>query len=224
MLTRSSGRDADGRYSVYEWEGRRIRIHDSAMCALRVMELMRDEAMDPITKRYVLMRLLFCDPEAVEAAVTDVEGLMALACWEACGLDLTGEHADETGGERIFDWQQDEAVIRVSLYQEYGRPWDELARELTYRELTQMMGLISFDTPLGKAIYYRTAPEPKPTRHNAEQVREFRERKAFWKLKDNREPAEKMEAMNNQANDMFLAMERAAKNGERRKRNHQGTP
>lgn len=223
-LTRFSGRDERGRWSSYEWEGKNIRSYDCALTGLKLIELFKDEDIDPVTKNFIMLNLLFPDPKKVVEAVNDLHGLLALLAWEVAGMDITGEHAKEAAGERVFDFEQDESIIRVSLYQAYGRPWDEIAREVTYRELMAMMGFISQDTPLGRAIYYRTAKEPKPTKYNAEQIREFRERKAFWRLQENRQPADRMEAMNNVANDAFAALERAAKNGRRRQHNHQGTP
>lgn len=204
-----------------------MRVYDSAAVGMRVIALFDDTELDELTKQYILQRLLFVDPEGVASALSDVQGLVSSVLWELLGIDLTGERGGT--GERVFDWDQDEAVIKASLYQAYGQPLDELARTCTYRDLVGMMCMIPFETPLGQAIHYRTAEEPKPTKYNKEQVEHFRERKRFWRLKEgwekgNRSTPERMEAMNNQASDMFAAMERAAKNGERRKRNNQGNP
>lgn len=222
-LSPCSGHADLGRFTVFEWRGRHVRGYDSAMVALRILELLRDEEIDAMTKDYVLQQLLFPDPEAVRAGVEDYAGLIAHLLWEVAGIDADGSH--DTGGEAVFDWDQDEAVIKVSLFQAYGKPLEELARTMTYRDLTMLMGMISNDTPLGKAIYYRTADEPKPTKYNQEEIKAFRERKAFWRLRKdwklgNRNTPERIEAMNNQATDMFSALERAAKNGARRKRNN----
>ena len=210
-LTRYRGVAERGRYSLYEWEEKRVRVYDSALNSLRIIELFGDEELDPLTKASVLRRLMFVDAEAVQSNVTDLGGLISHLAWELCGLDVTGEHDVSNDGPQAFDWEKDQNVIRASLYMTYGQSFEELASEVTYRELTAMMGLIPHETPLGQAIYYRVAEPPELTQYNAEQVKAWKERADYWRLRDETETsADRMQAMNNRACDFFDALARRA--------------
>lgn len=206
-LTRASGRAERGRWSAVAWEGRSIAVYDSAINALRIIELFADGEIDPVTKQGVLEEMLFPDIGAARA-VDDFDGFLAHALWELCGLDIDGSHEGE-GGPRAYDWEEDEQVIRASLYQAYGRPWEELSREVSLRDLTAMMGMVPHDTPLGQAIYYRLGDPPERNKYNAEEVERWHRMAAKWSLEGS--GADRIEQANKRANDMFEALARSAK-------------
>lgn len=218
-LTRYRGRDERGTWGVYEWEGRKVRAYDSMANALRVIEFFSDESLDPLTKSAIFPRLLLVDPEGVRDAVDDMPGLLSMIVWEAFGLDIDGTHGLVPDDRRVIDWDGDAQVIKASLYQVYGLPWDEMARELSFRDVTSMMGLVPHDTPLGQALYYRTADPPEPTGHNDEEIRFFMERQEHWRIKDEPNPddARSVEAMDQRCIDAARAMyEAGLRNGGRR--------
>lgn len=213
-LTRFSGRTEKGRYSVYSFEDREVRVNDSALVSLRLISLYQREDIDPLNKERAAFELLFVNPDKVKKSFDDPQKLLAHLAWELCGLDLTGTHEIESKGEKAFDWDKDAQIIKTSLYQAYGVPWEELSAEVTYRDIASMMGMIPHETPLGQAIYYRTAEPPERTKYNEEQVKQWKERAAFWSLDSSpQNETERTEALNNQMSAAFEAMKRRANYG-----------
>jgi len=207
-LTRSTIKKNGRRSSVYEWEGRRIRVYDDAETALRTIETFGDELMREEDKLVAVIALWLVDPRDFKRA-SDKAGLIAMLSWELCGIDVDGSHEDECG-EKVFDWEQDIDYIKASLFNAYGMPWDDVIRAVPYRELCALVGLAPHDTPIGQALYYRTAEPPKETEHNREQVRAWKERREFWRLGGS-DSASHYEAANALADDMFASLARTVK-------------
>lgn len=194
------------RARFYEIDGQRVAVCDDARTALRIADAIREEYPSAL-KLEIVGRLLFPHYEAMCSERDFVETLAA-ALWETAGLDILGRH-DGEGGPRVFDWEQDAGIIRASLLQAYGLTLEQLADAVSYRELAQLMGSVPHDTPLGQALYYRTAKPPKPTKTNREERREFDKRKRFWALRDAEEPqaaASRGEQLNDRANALFAAL------------------
>lgn len=168
---------------LYDWPGVDgwVRVYDDAETAFTVIELFADPRPSPECKRAILADLLFVDPEAVEREVADLDALMAHLAWEVALLDVDGTHAvkDE---KRVIDWEADRRYIEPSVFAAYGVPYEELCRRVTLRQLGALVGMAPHETPIGQAVYYRTAKPPKATKHNKEQVKAFNERRRFWRL------------------------------------------
>lgn len=207
-LTRS-GKMIDGHHSaVYRWDGRDIRVRDDAETALETIELFKDERIGEAAKVDKIVSMWFIQPRCLKR-VRDQAGLFAMLAWELCGLDIDGSHDGEYG-EKVFDWEQDVEYIKVSLFNAYGRPWDEIIKAVPYRDLCALIGLAPHDTPIGQALYYRTAEPPKQTKHNKEQVSAWKERQAFWRLGGEKESSH-FEAANSIADDMFASLSMAVR-------------
>lgn len=205
---------SDAHTAIIDHGGYRVRVHDDAATALKLVELAGDRSVSSAARSRICMELLFCDPQAVAGKVDDLPGLVAKALWEVAYIDVDGSHAKETGAKKVIDWEADAPYIRASLYYAYGKPWDELAREVSYRDICHMVGMLPRETTMGQALYYRTASEPRATKYNQEEVRHFRERKRFWALKGKADAADTMAAQNAQAGDIFASLRhRAVRNG-----------
>ena len=213
-LTRRSGHGSRGIWHEYDVPGGSVKAFDSARNGLLTIELFSDEGLDPLTKEGTFLRMLWgADYELEDPGTVTPEQVSALA-WEAFGLDLDGSHESESDGKRAWDWKADARLIKASLFQAYGVPWEELCEAVTFRELTSMMGLVPHDTPLGQAVYYRTADPPKPDGKNQEQIKRWRERAEFWRIKESYETdEERMKAKNREALDAFEAVWKAASRG-----------
>ncbi len=182
----------------------RYRVHDDAMTSLRIIELFADPEPTPAQKQEILLRLLFVDPAGVVAATADLGGLLTSIVEQTTGLDISAG-GDGRHEEPVFDWEQDEPYIRASLFAAYGRPLEEIAEELTYRDLCELIGMVPYETPMGQALHYRTGKPPKLTKHNGEQVEEWRKRARFWKLKGRGGGEGSMAGMDAKATDAFAA-------------------
>lgn len=186
------------RHSLIDYEGKSIRVYDDARTALTIIDLFSDETISIDLKYDILMKLLFVNPHGVVDGIADIQGLLVLAVEKVCALDITGGNPTE---EKVIDWAKDSQYIKASMWQTYGKSLDEISEAVTLPELGSMIALCPRETPIGQAIYYRTAQPPKPTKYNSEEIKDFRERQRFWALSENR------------MNDEAAAMARAWRNG-----------
>lgn len=210
-LTRSSDRDEGGRrYRLIPHEGYAVRVYDSAQTALMANEVMADGQVSGLAKRYILCRIMLVDPEGVMAAVSDLDSLLAKALWEVALIDLDGSHA---GGERVIDWEQDADRIEASLWQAYGMPFEDIRERVSIEQLAALLCALPYETPLGRALYYRTAEEPALTEYNREQVEEFRRLRSLYALdvSDDGRGGDAMERMDAATGDAFAAIAGAAR-------------
>lgn len=182
---------------------RGFEAYDDVLAALRLMEAMRGD-MTAADRRWLAYRIVFADPEAAER---EGDCLLAEAVWDLYGIDLDGSHASECGGRRLIDWQGDAARIAASVRQAYGVPWERFARETGFRDACELICLLPRDTPMGTAIYFRTAEPPKPNGRNSEQISEWKRVARFYAIDDGRTD------MNGAESDFFAALAKAAKNG-----------
>lgn len=170
------------RVRTYVAGGAEIKARDDADTALRIIDLFRNTEEPPVRKLDRLIALLFPEPEQLSAA-GDVTSLIAEAAWDTAKVDLLGKHKGETGGKSVIDWEADAGVIEASLLRCYGLPWDEIRYRFSYDQFLALVGMVAHETPLGQALYYRTAKPPKPDKYNTEARKEFAERRRYWALK-----------------------------------------
>lgn len=205
LLTETS--TVDGRrVRTVRWHGKDVRVRDDADTALRIVDLFADETKNPRGKLAEAIGMLFLDPESL-SEVEDFTGLLASVCWDEVRLDIDGSHRDEINGRRVLDWDADADYIQASLLACYGVSWDEVRYSYSYQQLTSMLGLVDRDTPLGQALYYRTANPPKPTKYNADEIKAWRERQAFWEIKS-KNPEDRYKAMSDSTASFFANLQK----------------
>lgn len=171
----------DGTSAIpYEWNGETVLIRDDAKTILEVIELFANEEMSQDEKTAIFFPLFFVSVDDMLLACNydsqEVTKLMDASIWDVCGLDVTGNHAEE---EPLWDPVEDAAYIRISLRQAYGIDWDNTS--IPFSEFVRMVGVCPYETILGKAIYYRNKDtRPKRTKYNEEQIADWdRLHKAF---------------------------------------------
>lgn len=214
-LTRQTKHDSDGRLvSTYAWRGQQVEVFDFARNAILVIELFKDEELEPYCKAQLLVRMLFPDPEAAIAlAGDDLGDLLCTIVWDAFGLDITADHEHAAESEAaIFDWEEDAGRIRASLLQCYGLDWDEVSRSLSYSDVCALLGTMleaDTETPFQQAVAYRTAKPPKRNKHNGDMCDAFEARRKHFALG----ASDTAKNANDTTADMFAAMKRAAQRG-----------
>ena len=198
--------------TAYEWRGAAVWVRDSAMRALRVIELFADEAVEPEQKALWLPHMMFADPPAArDAAGDDPQGMVAALAWEAYGIDISGGRPQDAGAA-AFDWAQDAARIRASLMSAYGLDWAGASRSLPFCDLCGLLGSLmetAESSPFAEAVSARLAKPPKPTKWNREQREAIEARKRHFALKT--AAADPVRAQNDAAADQFAAALAAAK-------------
>lgn len=199
ILTRQA-RALDGVYcNEYEILGHTYLICDSIRNALLVSELLEDDEISQDSKQILLPAMVFVDlQEAIETAGEEFWEVLLDACWSALGIDLDGNH--NTANEAaVIDFKQDASRIRASFLQVYGMSFDDISSKTSY---IQFMGLVrglleSGESPLQQAVYYRTAKPPKRTKYNDEEIKTFRKKQEYYRIKTQSEKTDTMKAQNN---------------------------
>lgn len=160
-----------------------MRVHDTLGDFLLVRDILQDELLDDQERFDALLMVLYPDPQGVcDALGEDVLGFLTATLWDCFGIDIDGTHeADEN---RIIDWDEDRDRMMVTARQAYQMGWDHLT-QLAYKEACGLMMLAPHETPMGQAVYYRTAKPPKQTKHNAEYVRDWRKARDAYRLHEN---------------------------------------
>ncbi|MEY8340135.1 Gp15 family bacteriophage protein [Adlercreutzia muris] len=198
--------------TAYEWGGAAVWVRDSAMRALRVIELFVDESVEPEQKALWLPHMMFADPWAArDAAGDDPQAMAAHIAWEAYGIDITGGRAHDAGAA-AFDWAQDAGRIRASLMSAYGLDWAGASRSLSFCDLCGLLGSLmetAESSPFAEAVSARLAKPPKPTKWNREEREALEARKRHFALKT--AAADPVRAQNDAAADQFAAALAAAK-------------
>lgn len=201
--------------SQYSWNGHQFDVLDSARNAILVIELFKDEELQPEVKGELLIRMLFPNAaEALETAGDALGELLIFIVWEAFGLDISPDkrHAQEYE-EPVFDLFEDAGRIRASLLQCFGIDWDTASSTITYSDMCSLLSMLleaDSETPFQQAIYYRTAKAPKRTKTNAELCDAFEARCNHFALGSSGTSAQ---SANDTTADMFAAMKRAAQKG-----------
>ena len=171
-------------------------VRDDALAAFRAMALMRDPEATPEDRAAVLPMVMLPDGGGL--------ALCMRAAWELYGIDLTGEHAGECGGQDALDWERDEGIVKASLMAAYGLHWSDAVTCMPYRDLLSMVMLLPRDTPMGQAVYYRTAEVPDGL--SDRQREEWLERRDFWLLEREDDDGSAASAEASAAFDMIKAM------------------
>ena len=101
-------------------------------------------------------------------------------------------------------------VIQESaLRQAYGIDWDEACGVVSWHEFLVLVGALPFDTPLGRAMYYRNPKNrPERTKYNEKQVAEFDRLHSLFRLEDKKGSQDRIEAQQHAMDDMALAFRR----------------
>lgn len=183
-----------------------IEYFDDIATALDVMDAMQKDT--PVKERLAIaIDMVFPHPDQIVG--DGVNDFIFGVFWEAFGIDLAGTHAPECAGTKTIDWVQDAERIRVSLLSQYGLSMQALKEHCSFGDVCSLIGMADRDTPIGRAIYYRTAKEPRRQKGNEEAIREFRRMRDIYAIKEDDQKHDPYEQMNNAANSAFVALERA---------------
>lgn len=203
-MASSSGHTEDGRlWDAYESNGRRFRVCDSWDVAMRLREMLSDDVLDDSDKAALMQVMVLPDPEAFASATGDAarDTLLDLM-WQAFGFDLDGSHRSEP---QVMDWDEDSDRIDATMLSAYGLEpsrWEQMS----YLEVSRLIGLAPHETPMGQALYYRTAKRPKRTKYNKAEVEAFDKAHDFYRLGRHKDA-------NKSATEAFDRVRRAVTNG-----------
>ena len=187
--------------TAFLYGGEEVLVFADARTSLKVIDLFNDGELYEELKAEILLRLLFPDPAGTVKRLG------------AGFKPFLSEHSGDAGGERVIDFKHDSELISASVMAAYGRSFDELASQCTLRELTVLLGLAPYETPIGQAVYYRTAKPPKATKYNKEEVARFKRLQEHYRIKDQVRVGDSMQRQSQAAFDAFKSLSISAKRG-----------
>lgn len=201
-------------YSVVDLFGKRVRVLDSFERAMRLQAMLSDKEVqkwcEPEDVTIAIMAIVLPDPERFCQAFGDKAGdALVELLWRCFGLDLKGDKPHE---KPVMDWVEDEARIKATALAVYGLKWDAFG-ELPYMDACKLIGLSPESSPMGQALYYRTAKRPKRTKYNAEEVAAFDKAKEYYRLKGSGTKQEVTKAANARASAAFDALKKRSTHG-----------
>jgi len=209
----------DNTHGVAVWRGHRIAIRDDARSVLLIIEMFADADLTPEAKNALLPSMLFRDPEkalVLVATADDYTDLVGTVLWDVCGLDVTGAHCVEWE-EPVIDWAEDAGRIKATLLADYGLSWDDIAERISFADLAALLSECDSESPLGRAVHYRTAEPPKRTEHNGDYCDAWQRARKFYALHRNKQaPEDDMSAQSEAVGDLFAAHKLAAQREARR--------
>lgn len=205
--------EGGGTAAPYPWNGGEVLVRDDALTVLRCIALLQDADKPEEEKAAGFIPMFFADPD--EAFLTcdydprELGRLIESAVWDVCGIDLKGDKPHE---EPLWDPEEDAAYIRISFRAEYGIDWDEMRGSIGFSEFIALVGGCSMDTPLGRAIHYRSPKtRPKATKHNKKEIEEWERLHRAFALKKGRSSRGANERGDAAMRDAFAALKRVAR-------------
>ena len=189
---------------VFEVRGRRVRVKDSLRSYLSIAEMLSDERLEAEDRAALLLPMAVVNPAGfVEAFGLESFAALAEVLWEAFGIDLLNEHPGEHG-EKVMDWREDHERIVATVRAAYTLSYEELL-DLPYKEAATLVGMAPDGTPMGQALYYRTAEMPKHVKADKEASKAYRKLREHYRLKGGEQGTD---AANRAATSEFDALER----------------
>ena len=174
-----------GTAARYRHNGEDVLVRDDAATALALISDLKAG-----TDLGKVVGAIFVDAaDAYAACDYDDEELARLAAdvlWDSFGVDVDGSHADETGGARLWDPDEDADRIRASFRAAYGLDVSQCVREIPWDEFLALVGGVPEDTPLGTAMHFRnpkTRPKSMKKNANAQEIAAWDRAHAFYALK-----------------------------------------
>lgn len=144
----------------FEWKGHTVPVRDSALDILKVIEHVGRFDISDAEKNSAIPQMLFADPDEAfllcDFSYTEFTNLVRAVLNSVCGIDPDG--GSDT---KVWDIQEDASLIRVSMRMAYGIEWNQIRGEMSWTEFVSLIACLPFETPLGRAMYYRN-PENRP--------------------------------------------------------------
>lgn len=156
--------------SSVEYRGREYQMDVSYDKVLESLAFLRRKDYNHSEKLEYISFLLFGDD------VSPDDGLLSAA------FDVLFPEKSK-GGKRVFDFEQDAAVIYASFRQAYGIDLYAERGKLHWDAFIALLQNLPEDSAFCRLINIRTCPIPKPNKHNGEQIKALMKAKAKYRLR-----------------------------------------
>lgn len=164
------------------WYGLPLTLNLAFDNILRLIDMQKDELMTDEDKLVTGLQMLVSNYEAIQKrSLADKAEIMMAIQKNFIDTDKRPKKKDAP----VFDFFQDSSLIYSSFMMDYGIDLIEQQGKLGWQQFTALLQGLSERTKLREVINIRSRPLPKPTQHNAEEIKLLSEAKAFYALKTN---------------------------------------
>ena len=189
-----------GAFSTYNIFGKEVKINDSFLAACLLDELTDDDLFSDVEKTAIAAQIVLDNTDDFAKVFRD-ETPKAL---HEVLVQAFGAEGKSSGTSKV-DLQQDRARIKATMRMAYSMSAEELA-STPYRDIVDLIAMSPHETPMGQALYYRTAKRPKQTKYNKEELAAFDKAKRFYKLKSPKVNEDAMQQAQNELENAFKKM------------------
>lgn len=172
---------------VIKWYGVSIELNLSFDNVLLLFKMLKDKELSHFRKLDTAIAMLVVDKELlIEVPPQRRLELLKDILREKLDFDLDRPKDSDDENDLVvpvYDWEEDAELIYASFLMDYQIDLFEQQGILTWYKFLALFKNLRDNTPLGKAIHYRTCKVPKKTEHNEEERRHVRKMKEKYALK-----------------------------------------
>ena len=168
------------------FKGRRYRLNLSYDNVLRVFEVQREPLFNPAQCVQLAVELL-AGRRAGRLPLDQLSELLKAINAEFISPDVK---PSKPGEPRVLDWLQDAALIYAAFRQAYGIDLIKQRGRLDWRCFYALVQGLPDDTRLRAVMGIRGRDIPEQNAHNAAQIQELMEAKAYYAIKVSDEEAQ----------------------------------
>lgn len=172
---------------VIKWHGGSIELNLSFDNVLLLFNLLKNDQLDYYIRLDIAIDMLVVDKEILKEIPPQlVLDFIYDVLKEKLNIDLRQTYVEPTTVEEIvvpiYDFDEDAEYIYSSFLMDYGIDLIEQQGRLQWDRFLVLFKNLSDETPMGKALYYRTCEIPKYTKDNAEERKRIRKMKKKYEL------------------------------------------
>ncbi|WP_374964624.1 Gp15 family bacteriophage protein [Lysinibacillus sp. RS5] len=181
------------RDDVIRWHGVDIDLNLAFDNVLLLFELFGDKSVSPYMKYDIAIEMLVIN----HAILKQLNGerifeLIKDILREKLNIDLdkkAPEPSEEDANDPFnvpiptYDFTEDAEYIYASFLMDYNMDLFEQQGKLSWYKFIALFNNLSDETPMGKALHYRTCSVPKSDKHNADEIKRIRSMKEKYMLK-----------------------------------------
>lgn len=184
------------RDDVIKWHGVDIELNLAFDNVLLLFDLLNNESVSAYIKHDIAVEMLIVDKSILmKLKQRNDDKILKLAkdiLKEKLNIDLDKKapelsEEDESDPLKIpiptYDFTEDAEYIYASFLIDYNMDLFEQQGKLSWYKFVALFNNLSDETPMGKALHYRTCSVPKSDRHNADEIKRIRSMKEKYMLK-----------------------------------------
>lgn len=162
--------------SVFRFHGKRLRLNLAYDIVLSVYDLLNEQELGDAEKLDIALYLLVKNHRVTKRMPFDRRNELLTTIFE----DYLRVKGKPSKGPKVVDFKQDAAYIWASFMLDYGIDLNK--QRLDWRQFIALFQGLSEKTKIREVMAIRARKIPPADKHNAEEIRELREAKAYYAL------------------------------------------